>query len=58
MEMLDWVKDCRKMNLITNVAKKFTMSPNPIVKIKCTTFEYSPQLKEFNSSKNDKLGIV
>jgi hypothetical protein len=39
MEMLDWVKDCRQMNLITNVAKKFTMSPNPIVKIKCTTFE-------------------
>jgi len=34
MEMLDWVKDCRQMNLITNVAKKFTMSPNPIVKIK------------------------
>ncbi len=39
MEMLDWVKDCRQMNLITNVAKKFTMSPNSIVNINCTTFE-------------------
>jgi hypothetical protein len=31
MEMLDGVRDSRQMELITNVAKRFTISPNPIV---------------------------
>jgi hypothetical protein len=39
MEMIDWVKDYKHMILITNVAKRFTITPNPIVKPKCTTFE-------------------
>jgi hypothetical protein len=39
MEMLNWVKDSKQMNLITNVAKRFTISPNLFVELKCTTFE-------------------
>jgi hypothetical protein len=39
MEMLEWIQNSRQMNLITNVAKRFTMSPNLVVQHKCTTFE-------------------
>jgi hypothetical protein len=39
MEMLDWVKDFWQMNLITNVAKMFTISSNLVVENECTTFE-------------------
>jgi hypothetical protein len=38
METLVWVEDS-KHNLITHATKRFTMSPNPIVQIECTTFE-------------------
>lgn len=39
MEMINWVKDFKQMILIKNVAKRFTITPNLIVKPKCTTFE-------------------
>jgi hypothetical protein len=39
MEMQNWVKDYKQMNLITNVAKRFTISPNPFIEPKCATFE-------------------
>jgi hypothetical protein len=39
MEMLNWVKDFRQINLITNVAKMFTISSNLVVENECTTFE-------------------
>jgi hypothetical protein len=39
MEMLDGVRDSRQIELITNVAKRFTISPNLVVEPACTTFE-------------------
>jgi hypothetical protein len=39
MEMLDGLRDLRQMELITNVAKRFTISPNLVVEPECATFE-------------------
>jgi hypothetical protein len=39
MEMLDGVRDSRQMELITNVAKRFTIWPKLVVEPKCTTFK-------------------
>ncbi len=36
---LDWVKDSTQMNMIINVGKGFTISPNLVVEPKCPTFE-------------------
>jgi hypothetical protein len=39
MEMLDGVRDSRQMELITDVAKRFTIWPNPVVEPERTTFK-------------------
>ncbi len=39
MKTLNCVKHYKQMNLITNVAQRFTMSPNLVVDLKCTTFK-------------------
>lgn len=39
MEMLDGVKHSRQMELITIVAKRFTIWPNLAVELECTTFK-------------------
>jgi hypothetical protein len=36
---LDWVKDSTQMNVMKNIRKRFTISPNLVVELKCTTFE-------------------
>jgi hypothetical protein len=39
MEMQNWVRESKQINFITNVAKRFTISPNPFVEPKCATFK-------------------